>query len=165
MGYLIDGFNLIYKFPHLEEMMYANELSQAQKGLIDILKKYEHIKKAEIRVVFDGKRKQGDNTGQEHVGKILVYYSHDYSADHLIKQFTKTNLNPRMTTVVTSDREIIFYVNRFRSPVIKSEDFARIVNREIEEYNYKYTPEKEDNPELSEDEISFWEKMFTKKKS
>ena len=87
MGYLIDGFNLIYKFPHLEEMMYRNELNRARKGLIDILKRFEHIKKAEIRVVFDGKKNQGDNTEQEHSGKIKIYYSLDYSADHLIKEF------------------------------------------------------------------------------
>lgn len=73
-------------------------------------------------------------------------------------------MNPRMTSVVTSDKEIIFYVNRFKAPVIKSEDFARMMQEAIANFNRVYTPEKEENPELSDDEISFWEKMFDKKK-
>lgn len=56
MGYLIDGFNLIYKIPHLEELMYRNELNEARRGLIELLNQYQHIKKAEIKVIFDGKK-------------------------------------------------------------------------------------------------------------
>lgn len=163
MGYLIDGFNLIYKFPHLEGMMYEGKLNDARKGLIDILKDFYRIKKPEIRVIFDGKKNPGDNTPQETLGPIRVYYSHDLSADHLIKEFVKTNPNPPMTTVVTSDKEIIFYVNRFKAPVIKSEDFAPQVQRAIEDFEKGQAPEKDENPTLSEEELGFWERLFNKK--
>lgn len=164
MGYLIDGFNLIYKFPHLEGMMYRDRLNEARRGLIEILKQYQHIKKADIRVVFDGRKNPGDSIEKEQIGPIRIYYSHDYSADYIIKEFIKIETNPRMTQVVTSDRDIIFYVNRFRAPVIKSEDFARLVNKEIEGYNRVYTPEKEIDPHLSDEEISYWEELFKKNK-
>lgn len=164
MGYLIDGFNLIYKIPHLEEMMYRNKLNEARRGLIELLNQFQHIKKAEIRVIFDGKKNKGDSLEREQIGQVKIYYSHDFSADHIIKELVKTNLNPRMTSVVTSDKEIIFYVNRFRAPVIKSEDFARMMQQTIADFNRIYTPEKEENPEVTEDEISFWEKMFDNKK-
>ncbi len=164
MGYLIDGFNLIYKIPHLEELMYRNELNEARRGLIELLNQYQHIKKAEIKVIFDGKKNPGNSLEKEQIGEIRIFYSHDFSADYVIKEFIKIDMNPRMTSVVTSDKEIIFYVNRFKAPVIKSEDFARMMQEAIANFNRVYTPEKEENPELSDDEISFWEKMFDKKK-
>ena len=52
--FLIDGFNLIYKFPDLEEKMLRGQLDDARAGLLDRLKEYQRIKKARIRVVFDG---------------------------------------------------------------------------------------------------------------
>jgi predicted RNA-binding protein with PIN domain len=164
MQILIDGFNLIYKFPDLEEMMYQGRLPEARNGLLDRLKEYQKIKKYHIRVVFDGKKKPSDNIRREKIGTIDVYYSMDYSADFLIKEFIKKDLNPRMTTVVTSDKDIIFFVNRFRAKVMQSEKFSDLVTETIEESRMEKVPEKEDNPVLSDEEISFWEKIFGTKR-
>lgn len=160
MPLLIDGFNLIYKFPDLEEKMYQNLLNEARQGLLEKLKEYQKIKKAKIRVVFDGKKAPSVEKKSERIGSIDVYYSLDYSADFLIKQFIKKDINPRMTTVVTSDKDIIFYVNRFRAKVQTSENFACHLNETIEEFYSQKVPEKEDNPVLSKEEISFWERLF-----
>ena len=160
MGFLIDGFNLIYKFPELEGLMYEGKLNAARKGLLDILKEYQKIKPGSIRVVFDGKRDHGDSLRRETIGKIEVYYSQDLSADFLIKQFIKQEINPRMTTVVTSDKDIIFYVNRFRAVVLKSEDCAAQIIKEIEQQNEIKQPEKNIDPILSDDELSYWEELF-----
>jgi len=164
MPLLIDGFNLIYKFPELEKMMYRGKLNEARRGLVEILSNYNNIKKTKIGIVFDGRRDLGDKTRQEQILGIQVYYSHDFSADHLIKEFIKKDPNPRMTTVVTSDREIIFYLNRFKPEIMKSEDFAELVLTKLEEQNLPAPlPEKDENPVLSQDEIGFWEKMFKKR--
>ena len=164
MSLLIDGFNLIYKFPELEEKMYRGKLNEARIGLLEILSDYNKIKRTKIGVVFDGKRDLGDNTKQEQIKGIQVYYSHDFSADYIIKEFIKKDPNPRMTTVVTSDRELIFHLNPFKPEIIKSEDFAELVLKKIEEQNLPVDkPEKEDNPLLSQEEIGFWEKMFKKR--
>ena len=163
MGILIDGFNLIYKFPELEELMYAGKLSEARKRLLDILKEYHDIKPTNIRIVFDGKKNQGDNLYQEIVGPFTVYYSHDFSADHLIKEFVKQDMNPRMIKIVTSDNGIISYVSRFHTVVLKSEAFAEQVKLAIEKNIDEKQPEKDANPTLSEEELSYWEKVFKKK--
>jgi predicted RNA-binding protein with PIN domain len=55
MAYLIDGFNLIYKFPDLEELMIASRLDEARIGLLQKLKRYAAISKKAMGVVFDGK--------------------------------------------------------------------------------------------------------------
>jgi len=162
MGILIDGFNLIYKFPELEGLMYAGKLSEARKGLIDILKEYHNIKPANIRIIFDGKKNQGDNLRQETIGPFTIYYSHDFSADHLIKEFVKHDPNPRMMKIVTSDNDIISYVSRFHSTVLKSEEFAEQGKLAIEKNIIEKQPEKDSNPALSEEELSYWETVFKK---
>jgi uncharacterized protein len=163
MVLLIDGFNLIYKFPDLEEKMLRGMLDDARSGLLDRLKEFQKLKKSRIRIVFDGKKGPSRKTRSERIGTIDVYYSLDYSADFLIKEFIKKDPNPKMTTVVSSDKDILFYVNRFSAKTMTSEKFADFVNKTIEEHYEENLPEKEDNPKVSEDEISFWERIFSKK--
>jgi len=47
---------------------------------------------------------------------------------------------------------------------MKSEDFADFINQTIEDYTTAQTPEKEENPTLSREEIEYWEKLFIKRK-
>lgn len=161
---LIDGLNLLYKFPDLEGLMYQGKLNEARDGLVGILKEYRNLKKEHIRVVFDGKRRPSDNTRTETLGRIEICYSHDLSADFIIKEFIKHDENPRMVTVVTSDKDIIFYVNRFKAKIVQSEKFAEQVRQEIEGAQTKAAPEKDADPVISDDEMRFWEKMFSRKK-
>ncbi len=163
---LIDGFNLIYKFQDLEEKMLRGFLVEARAGLLDRLKEFQKIRKSQIRVVFDGKKNPSHNVRCERVGTIDVYYSLDYSADFLIKAFIKKDPNPKMSTVVTSDKDILFYVKRFRAKIMTSEKFAEFVNRTIEEHRKETVPdEKEENPVVDEKEVSFWENIFSRKKN
>lgn len=164
MAILIDGFNLIYKFPELEEMMYRDRLFEARIGLLNKLKEYAKLTKKTIRVVFDGKKNTSIDIKSERVGVIDVYYSLDYSADFLIKEFIKKDINPKMTTVVTSDKDIIGFVRRFKARVQTSEEFADEVNNTIEKAEEKKKPEKDENPVLSDEEISFWENLFGRRK-
>ena len=165
MVYLIDGFNAIYKFPDLEEMMYRGDLLAARQGFLEKLREYQKINKTKFRVVFDGKKLPSSGITSERFGTIDVYYSLDYSADHLIKEFIKKDPNPKMSTVVTSDKDIQFFVNRFRARIMTSEKFADLLTKAFEEAASESLPEKEDDPRVSDDEISFWERMFRKKKT
>lgn len=162
MTILIDGFNLIYKFVELEELMYQNRLSDARKGLLNKLKEYKDITKLKIRVVFDGKKEIALDLKSEKVKGIDVYYSLEYSADFLIKQFVKKDINPKMITVVSSDKDIINYAARFKAKTKTSEEFFKHINETIEKSVKASEPEKEINPVVSEEEISYWEKQFKK---
>jgi predicted RNA-binding protein with PIN domain len=163
MTLLIDGFNLIYKFPSLEEKMLRGFLEEARRGLLDLLKEFQKIKKSHIRVVFDGRKNPSRGLRTERIGTIDMYYSLEYSADFLIKEFIKKDPNPKMTTVVTSDKDILFYVSRFSARTMTSEKFADMVTRAIEEQYEVALPEKEDDPVVSQEEVSFWERIFTRK--
>jgi uncharacterized protein len=163
MTFLIDGFNLIYKFPDLEALMYENRLNDARDGLLDKLKRYLEIKpKTIFRVVFDGKRNPGDNLSSEKKSKIDIYYSLQYSADFLIKEFIKKDLHPKNITVVTSDKEILFYINRFRAKKMTSEEFAVFYSDTMKKDAAEKEPEKDTDPHLSKEELSYWQKLFKK---
>lgn len=159
---LIDGFNLIYKFPDLEERMSRGDLPGAMKGLLDILKDYQAKTKKKLRVVFDGKKQKGLEMTSERYGVIDVFYSLDYTADFVIMQFIKQDPKPALTTVVSSDKAIVSFVNRFGAPFILSENFAALVVQTLEPAEEPAPPEKEENVSLSEEEVGFWEKMFKK---
>lgn len=163
---LIDGFNLMYKFPDLEEKMLRGLLDEARDLLLDRLREFQRIRRSRIRIVFDGVKRPAPHVRRETVGSIDVYYSLDYSADFLIKQFIKKDPNPRMTTVVTSDKDILEYVSRFKARTMTSEKFADYCNRTIEEHEEVQAKmeEKEENPRLSDEEVRFWERLFRSQK-
>lgn len=169
MPLIIDGLNLIYKFPELESLMYISRIDNAREGLLEILKSYQKLRKGAITVFFDGRKAPSNETKNEKHGTINVYYSIDYSADFLIKHFVKKDANPRMLTVVTSDKDIIFYVKRFGAKNITSEKFAEHINNIFKEFQEeqertRISLEKE-NPAVSDDEISYWQKIFTASKN
>jgi predicted RNA-binding protein with PIN domain len=72
-----------------------------------------------------------------------------------------------MTTVVTSDKDIIFYINRFGAKNITSEKFAEIVNKTFTEYleeqKLQQISAEKENPSITDEEISYWQKLFRKK--
>ena len=79
---LIDGFNLIYKFPELESLMYESKLNLAREGLLKILNQYK-IKRGNtvIHVFFDGKKDLGSEVRHDEYGGIKIYFSHDVTAE------------------------------------------------------------------------------------
>ncbi len=165
MAYLIDGFNLLYKIPECETFMLQNKLEEARNRLLLILKEYEKIARKKIRIVFDGKKQQLLDIKRESFGSIDVYYSLDYSADFLIKEFIKKDINPRMTTVVTSDNGIISFVQKFGVRLMKSEDFAEKMVKTIEDYYEEKKQEKDDDPKISSEEVHYWENIFIRHRS
>lgn len=165
MAYLIDGFNLLYKFPECEALMLQNKLDDARVRLLLILKEYEKITKRKVRIVFDGKKQPSLEIKSESFGSIDVFYSLDYSADFLIKEFIKKDINPRMTTVVTSDNGIIAFVQKFGVKLMKSEDFAEKIIKTIEDYHEEKKQEKDDDPKVSSEEVQYWERIFKPSRS
>jgi len=111
MSLIIDGFNLIYKFPKFESHMANGNLTKAMNGLTQTLQDYCSITQKKLTIVYDGKKEMGNNIQHEKIGSINIYYSLDVIADDIIKKFIKEKVNPKMSTVVTSDKKLIFYLN------------------------------------------------------
>lgn len=161
---IVDAFNLIYKFPDLEEEMYAGRLDKARIGLLQYLIDYKNAwkKPVEIHVFIDGKKKHGDETRRETNSKMEIYYSQDLSADHLIKEFIKRNPNPGNLTLISSDKDIQFYAKRFKTTILTSEEFSKHLIDILNSADKK--PSQTEKPAADPDEVSYWMKMFQKKK-
>ncbi|MCB1178929.1 MAG: NYN domain-containing protein [Leptospiraceae bacterium] len=161
MVLVIDGFNLIYKFPHLEQLMYENKLNEARNGLISIFLKYLKKKKnSEIHLFFDGRKDKGSPVEKDFIEGIRIYYSLDEKADLIIKDFIKKNLSSKNLFVVSSDKDIIFYSKRYGCRSYKSEEFATLVNSLFHKEEEKNESEFRENRMLSKEEISYWADLF-----
>ena len=160
---IVDAFNLIYKFPELEDLMYKGELIEARRGLLSLLVKYKNSwkKQIELHVFFDGKKRHSDETRKEMVSGIQTYFSIDLSADHLIKEFIKRNASPGNLTVVTSDKDILFFAKKYKCPYHTSEEFSKLLLETLKKKTE--TVDEGEKPEGTED-ISFWREMFAKRK-
>ena len=161
MTLLIDAFNLIYKFPELEEHMYRGELVEARRGLLQRLLRLRAgwKKPIELHVFFDGKKKSGDETRRETVNEIHTYFSCDLSADHLIKEYVKRAASPGHLTVVTSDKDILYFAKRHRCQSKTSEEFALWFDSVVAPAADP-GPEKAESPELSPGEVDGWMRLF-----
>jgi predicted RNA-binding protein with PIN domain len=164
MDLVIDGFNLIYKFPELEEMMYANRLNDARKGLLNILVNYSNHKKGNrFYIFFDGKKEKGSVVSEDELGDMKIFYSMDVVADHKIKQFVRFSPNPGNLFVISSDKELMHYAKKFGAKSIRSEEFAETITKEvipIDELDDKIKQHK-----VSSEEVDYWKKIFQGKKN
>ncbi|EMJ85597.1 YacP-like NYN domain protein [Leptospira kirschneri] len=159
----IDGFNLIYKFPDLEEFMYQNRLSDARRTLLEWMELYSKKKKKQnFHVFFDGKKEIGNEVLQETFGKLNVYYSLDRKADDLIKEFVRTQIRPADVQVVSSDKEIFYHAKKWGAYPISSEEFASIITAEIFPSKQKTDLEEFKDKKLSSEELEYWKNLFRK---
>ncbi len=55
---LVDGYNIIFAWPELEELVDEN-MDAARNKLMDILSNYQPIRKCKIMLVFDAYRVEG----------------------------------------------------------------------------------------------------------
>ena len=165
MFLVIDGFNLIYKFIELEEYIYYDKLDEAKLGLLKILEKFQKKRKqnTHIYVFFDGKKTKGSTVVDDEFGEIKIHYSHDLTADHYIKLYVRSQPNPGSITVVSSDKNIMLFCQKYKAKVQKSEDFAKWVESFFKEEE-KELEEKSESIKLSEKEIDYWKKLFSQKK-
>ncbi|TGM94484.1 RNA-binding protein [Leptospira licerasiae] len=163
MHLVVDGFNLIYKIPELEEYMYSNRLRDARVGLLRILESYSaKLKSSKVHVFFDGKKEKGNETKEDSYGKIHVYFSQDRKADDLIKEYIKFAPRPADLFVVTSDQEILAFAKRLGTKPILSEEFVKKIESALAEKPTR--EEKDSGAKLSPGEILYWKELFKKGK-
>lgn len=162
MTLLIDAFNLIYKFDDLEDLMYAGHLARARQGLLEKLIASNALRKKplEFIVFVDGKKMPGSEVRSDREGPIPVLYSHDLSADYLIRSYIEKSGRPRDFLVISSDKKIREHARASRCKSQASEDFAREIQNLLKTKEEEGA-EKQEN--LSADEIAYWARLFGKK--
>lgn len=100
---LVDGYNIIFAWPELNELA-ATNMDGARMKLMDDLSNYRGIRGGQIIVVFDAYRVQG------HIEEIIdyhnihmVYTREAQTADQYIEKFAHDNQKKYNIVVATSD--------------------------------------------------------------
>lgn len=161
---VLDGFNVLYKFPEFEEMMVRGQLEPAMRGLIEyMLPIKKQYPKMEIHIFYDGRRTKGDHTFRDFVSGIHIYYSIDESADYLINEFVESKFGGEQVRVVSSDKQVRHSAKVQRCEVQSSEEFRAW-------YDKVTTPKKGDVAEkpkggLNKREVDDWLSFFKKERA
>ncbi len=172
---LVDGFNVIYKIPSLAEFMFQGKLSLGGSGLIRTLNDYaDQVLSKKIPsnlrltsrfiVMMDGKKEQGLDLRQETVRHCQVFYTHELSADALIKQYVRESTTPKHILVITSDKLILRQTKPYGVQQMNSEEFAAILERAAQSLNQSLLmPGEEEEIAFSDEELNYWQKIFPDK--
>jgi predicted RNA-binding protein with PIN domain len=164
MLYVVDGFNLIYKFPELEAFMYEDRLKEAMNGLLGKLSRFQKEKSGnKFYVFFDGKKDKGNPVYQDEFDGMKIYYSHDLTADHIIKAFIRQHPSPGNLTIVSSDKKIKEYAKSHKCQIATSEEFHKLTE-EASRPKSEAEDTKSHDPKLTDKEIRDWALLFKKGK-
>ena len=100
---LVDAYNIIFAWPDLKELAEVN-MDSARSKLLDILSKYQGVRKCQIIAVFDAYRVQRHHEEIFDYDTIHVVYTREaQTADHFIEKFAHENRDKYDITVATSD--------------------------------------------------------------
>ena len=126
---LIDGYNLIRKYPPLSQAE-KNDFSKGREKLLEWLAQYRRKIANPITVVFDGGQGGDWDEGRDIYKGIKIRYSpQGQTADDIIKRLVKKE--GEKILVVTSDQELGSYCLFFKTGWIRSEDFAHRIQEQI----------------------------------
>ena len=100
---LVDGYNVIYAWDELKELLDTN-VDAARGKLLDEMCNYQGMKGMELIVVFDAYRVKGHETEiTDYLNIHVVYTKEAETADQYIEKFAHTHGRKYDVTVATSD--------------------------------------------------------------
>lgn len=140
--YIIDGNNLIGKIPNLWAMQKKDKQS-SREGLVFQLERYFYHKKIKVSLHFDGYQ----NANIKARG-IKIIYSENTNADNKIKDEISFSDNPKLITVISSDFNVLDFARVNSCSTIKSEVFARDMNKKEDIEDEERLSKEIDNNEM-----------------
>ena len=140
--YIIDGNNLIGKIPNLWKMQ-QKEKQSSREGLVFQLERHFFYKKIKVSLHFDGH----ENNHIKAKG-IKIVYSENTNADNKIKDEISDSNNPKLITVISSDFNVLDFARVNSCSTIKSEAFAREMNKKDDIEDEEKLTKSIDNEEM-----------------
>lgn len=127
---IIDGYNVIYAIPQIEELL-DESLELARQALIRLVSEFKGARRdiEKVYVVFDGKADGFDEETTLASGISAVYTRSGKEADNKIIELIRDSANPGFITVVSNDN---FLYNNSRSlgaRIMRVEEFQKALKR------------------------------------
>ncbi|QFJ55966.1 translation factor GTPase family protein [Pseudobutyrivibrio xylanivorans] len=130
---LVDGYNLIYAWPELKEVLDVN-LDGARGKLLDILSNYKGMTDYNVIAVFDAYRVKGHAvTASDYLNIHQVFTAEAQTADAYIERFTHEHGKKYDITVVTSDGLEQVIIRGAGAKLMSSREFIEEVERKANE--------------------------------
>ncbi|SDB05727.1 small GTP-binding protein domain-containing protein [Pseudobutyrivibrio sp. YE44] len=127
---LVDGYNLIYAWPELKEVLEVN-LDGARGKLLDILSNYKAMTDYNVIAVFDAYRVKGHPVeASDYLNIHQVFTAEAQTADAYIERFTHEHGKKYDITVVTSDGLEQVIIRGAGARLISSREFIEEVERQ-----------------------------------
>ncbi len=123
--YLIDGNNLMWKFPELKKLMKENS-SESRSRLILKLDRFFADKKYKVILFFDGAPNEVIRSS-----KMRIKFSYGEPADILIREEIDRLKTKHTATVISSDAWIKDYAKVNGCNAVNSEDFVKEIGNKF----------------------------------
>jgi predicted RNA-binding protein with PIN domain len=119
--YLIDGYNFLFSLVDSKQPL----ASQRQKTILFLKKQFARLHLSGS-VIFDGSRRQGEESGLSYPSPLeIVYTPKGQTADEYIIEKIDVPHKTRLFTVVTNDRGLIVHCHSFRTKTLSNHDFMK----------------------------------------
>lgn len=130
MDIIVDGYNVIFKISELGANTKKCDIEALRNKFLSILTQYKEKRRHKLVVVFDGK---GSSVSYKSKisGISVVFPEPGLDADEEIKRMVRNSKRPREIIVVTSDREIKRFVEKYGCKVMGALEFYRDITKKI----------------------------------
>ncbi len=119
---LVDGYNIIFAWPEFREIAQDN-MDGARTRLLDLLSKYQGMRKCRVIVVFDAYRVQRKKEDIFDYDNVHVVFTREaQTADEFIEKFVHDNRRKHIITVATSDNLQQMIIRGSGSAVLSADD-------------------------------------------
>ncbi|MCK8607621.1 NYN domain-containing protein [Apilactobacillus ozensis] len=102
---VIDGYNVIGNWPHLNQMKLDNRLADARDELLREISEYKKYRELNIIVIFDAMYVPGLSRKDKHYNLDIIWTNKNETADSYIESFVRKKQSRFLqVVVVTSDQ-------------------------------------------------------------
>lgn len=156
LRYLIDGHNLIAQLPDIDL-----DDPHDEAKLVFKLRSFTARTGKKVTVVFDGGLPGGVSKTLS-TSKVTACFAaaEHRTADQVLVRMIRKVKNPQGYCLVSSDREIVDVAQGLGMDYLSTPDFARQLTPEAASSELD-TPEKDENPQLSPQEVDEWLAIFS----
>ena len=119
MLYLIDGYNLLFRFFHSEKKL------ETQRNLaIKFLQEKTAALKIKAHLIFDAPHREEDLPSSIYSKNLkIIYTPKNQSADEYILEKISLSKTPSQITLVTSDKSLQMQAKSFKAQIQSIDDF------------------------------------------
>jgi len=135
MHYIIDGYNLLFRF-YKEK----SNLETKRRELIGKLDEIATILHLDITLIFDGHYSEEDYVRTHTRSLEIIYTELGESADETILNELDLHPNPNRVTVITSDRDLSYKAKRRRANVETSKEFFKMITKRAQKKKREKPP-------------------------